>query len=438
MIDCLELLKLLCPLNRNIVSDGYDLAIDVIVDRFPVRVHEYLSGEKCWTWEIPPKWTCKNAYIESLSGLRVLDFEKNPLYVASYSSSIDAVVTKSELLKHIHTHQYLDDAPPFIFYYYQDEWAFCIEKNRICELVEEKYHVIVDSVKEKGKLKVAEYFLQGELDDCFVFSTHLDHPRQANDGLSGVVCGLALMDQLSKMTNRKYSYRLLIGPETIGSVAWLSHNEELIDKIFGGLFIEMTGLKLPPALQKSFYGDTEIDNVLSHLHLLQSEDAWVANYRELVGNDERQFNSPGVRIPMLSYARAHQWGHEEYPYREYHSSKDDVTIVDVESMEQSINTIHKIVSVLEKNYYPKNLFKGEIFLSGCGVAVDRNRNLNLHRNMLKIVDMIDGCCSVFEISQKLGMGFDDVALFLDKLYQRSLIDKVYDPIKYRKRRRQVL
>ncbi len=48
-------------------------------------VHEYPTGEPCWTWEVPEKWTCSEAYLETLDGRRLIDFTGQPLHVVSYS-----------------------------------------------------------------------------------------------------------------------------------------------------------------------------------------------------------------------------------------------------------------------------------------------------------------------------------------------------------------
>ncbi len=49
---------------------------------------------------------------------------------------------------------------------------------------------------------------------------------------------------------------------------------------------------------------------------------WTGAFRELIGNDERQFNAPGVRVPMLSLSRVRRPDDPAWPYPEYHSSAD--------------------------------------------------------------------------------------------------------------------
>jgi aminopeptidase-like protein len=424
-VNQLEIIKKIYNLRRDINSEGYDQALDILCQNFPLNIHKYKSGTKCWTWEIPLKWKCEQAHVETMDGKRIIDQTENPLHVASYSCCVDKIISREELLSHLHTHPYLKDQPPFIFYYYQSSWGFGCGKNIIESLTDEFYRVVIRSEFMPGYLKVAEYYLPGKKEECFVLCGHLCHPHQVNDGLSGVVTALAVMDELSKKRERNYSYRLLITPETIGSIAWLSHNEGLIPSIIGGIFLEMTGLCQPPALQLSYYGNTQVDRCLKHVHMEEEKNAWVAPYRGIVGNDERQFNAPGVRIPMLSYSRALSRDTQFSPFKEYHSIIDNLDITSVDMLEKSKNTILAMINTHENNYYPINLFKGEVCLSGLKMAVDRNRKLKEHQTMLKIIDLIDGTNSIIDITNILNLSFEKVKLFIDQLEKNELVKESY-------------
>ena len=127
--------------QRNIVSDDYEEALQYISKIIPLAIHEVPSGEKCWTWTIPDKWTVNEAWIEDLDGNRLLDFKDHPLHVISYSLPIDKIVTKKELLEHIHTNSERPDAIPFEFKYYQKDWGFCIRHNKLKQFTKEKYKI---------------------------------------------------------------------------------------------------------------------------------------------------------------------------------------------------------------------------------------------------------------------------------------------------------
>ena len=182
-----------------------------------------------------------------------------------------------------------------------------------------------------------------------------------NDDLSGVVVGIKVMQDLLSRRDLHYTYRFLIVPETIGSVAYLSQNEHLIPKMKGGLFLEMLGLNAPHALQFSFLGNSEVDLCFSLALKDHDPFGWTGAYRTIIGNDERQFNAPGVRIPMLSLSRVLPPTAADWPYREYHSSHDTPDVNSVRNLEASCDLVLDMIETIENNRVPANRFKGEVF-----------------------------------------------------------------------------
>jgi aminopeptidase-like protein len=153
----------------------------------------------------------------------------------------------------------------------------------------------------------------------------------------------------------------------------LSHNEALIPSMVGGLFLEMLGNPSPHALQGSFQTDSQADRCLTSafqgldpLSLLPG--GYQGPYRTIIDNDERQFNAPGVRVPMLSLSRVEApKASGTPPYPEYHSSADNPSIVSQERLEDSHQMVLGLLDAWEKNQYIVNKFKGEIFCSGYGI-----------------------------------------------------------------------
>ena len=130
----LDLINELWFLKRDIVSDDFDAALYRLAEVVPMRIHEYPTGERCWTWVIPEKWTCHEAFLETLDGERLIDYETNPLHVVSYSLPFDGIVNVDELRKHIHAHPQHPDAIPFIFKYYERDWGLCMTQNQLDNL----------------------------------------------------------------------------------------------------------------------------------------------------------------------------------------------------------------------------------------------------------------------------------------------------------------
>lgn len=419
-----SLIEELWFLQRNLVSDDYDRALFRLRDALDGRmiIHEYPTGEPCWTWRIPEKWTCDEACLETLDGRRVIDFADHPLHVVSYSLPFEGIVGREELLRHIHVHPWLPEAIPFAFNYYQRDWGLCAAQTVRDTLTEPAYRVVIRTRFEPGTLKVGEVVIPGESDQCFVLVAHLCHPAMVNDDLTGVVVGLEAARRLLAGPRPHYTYRLLILPETIGSVAYLSHNEQLIPKMVGGLFLEMLGGDRPHALQGTLMPESQPERVLRSAFPALDPQGYTAPYRQVINNDERQFNAPGVRVPMLSLARVERRSSPTWPYPEYHSSFDTPAIVTPERLEASLSLLMGLLSAWERNAYVVNRFKGEIFCSGYGIWIDYRVNPEGHRRLFEIMERCDGERTVADIAVELDIPFEAVWEVVSQLHAKELIE----------------
>ncbi len=419
--DAFEIVEALWRLPRDIVSDGYDAALRSLADHLPMTVHEYPTGEPCWTWKVPEKWTCHEAWLETMDGRRLFSHDEHPLHVVSYSLPFEGVVTREELFRHLHVHPRLPDAVPFVFKYYERDWGLCCTRVLKDSLEDDQYRVCIRTEFTPGTLKVGEVVVPGTSDESIVLCAHLCHPHQANDDLTGVAVGMRVMRELASRPPGRYTWRFLILPETIGSVAWLSHNEALLPKIAGGLFLEMLGLSNPHALQLSISADTLVDRCFSRVLRRMDSSGWTGAFREVIGNDERQFNSPGVRIPMLSLSRVLPRGSAEHPYREYHSSHDTVERVSRASLDASVEMVLSMVDALEAERVPVNLFKGEIFCSRYGLHTDPYVNREASAAFFRVTDLIDGQHSILDIAERCDLSERKVTGLIDRLVHHGLV-----------------
>jgi aminopeptidase-like protein/aminoglycoside N3'-acetyltransferase len=418
-----ELISALWRLPRDIVSDGYDAALRALATQVPMTVHGFPTGTDCWTWLVPEKWTCQEAWLEALDGRRLFSYEENPLHVVSYSLPITREVSREELFEHLHVHPALPDAIPFVFKYYERDWGLCCSRKLKDSLQDDRYRVVIRSEFSYGTLKVGEVIVPGMSTETFVLCSHLCHPAMVNDDLSGVVVGLKVMQELLRRPNLRYTYRFLILPETIGSAAYLSHQQELIPKMFGGLFLEMLGLENPHALQLSFAGNTEVDRCLSRVLKESEPQGWTGPFRAVVGNDERQFNAPGVRVPMLSLSRVMQENPDGWRYYpEYHSSQDTPELTSSTRLIESRDLVLKMIDAIEGNRVPVNRFQGEIFCSRYGLNIDAYNNPEGNRAFFDIIFLIDGTRSVAEISHICKIPLDSAQRVVEELHQRGLVE----------------
>jgi aminopeptidase-like protein len=355
----------------------------------------------------------------------LLDYADHPLHVVSYSLPFEGVVDREALLQHLHVHPRLPDAIPFVFKYYDRDWGLCASQTLRDSLVDDAYRVVIRTSFEPGTLKVGEVVLPGQSEQSFVLVAHLCHPAMVNDDLTGVVVGLdvlrALNAKRSTSNTQRYTYRLLILPETIGSVAYLSHNEHLIPAMVGGLFLEMLGNDSPHALQASFQPSSPADRCLSTAFAGLDPLGYQGAYRSIIDNDERQFNAPGVRVPMLSLSRVEApKASGQPPYPQYHSSQDTPAIISQERLDASRDLVLGLIEAWEDNQYVVNNFKGEIFCSGAGIWIDYRVNPQGHRRLFEIMERCDGEHRVADIAFELNVPFQSVWEIVALLVSKNL------------------
>lgn len=412
--EMMQLIDATWFMRRDIVSSGYDEALRYISKLIPLKIHKIPSGTKCWTWVVPEKWKIHKGFIDDINGKRILDVKEHPLHIVSYSLPVDKIVTRAELFRHIHTNPRRPHAIPFEFKYYERDWGFCVQHSRLKKFNQKKYRVFIDSEFTKGSLKVGDCTIKGEVDDTIVLVAHLCHPAMVNDDLAGVAVLIDIAKQLRARKNH-YTYKILLVPETIGSIAYLSQNEQIIPKLKCGLFFEMLGSNGSHALQLSRQGNTRLDRIARHVMSKRFKKSRVGAFRTIVGNDELVFNGPGVDIPMISISR--------YPYPEYHTSDDNPSIISEKKLIESREFVLEILGILDRDFVPVRKFKGPIFLSGYDLWIDWRVNDRMNANLDRIMCCLEGDQSAFDISEKLNLEFVVVLDFLDKLYKKKLISK---------------
>lgn len=423
----IDLINELWFLRRDLVSDGYDQALFCLAQEVPMTIHEYPSGEQCWTWRVPEKWTVHEAYLETLDGKRLIDVANHPLHVVSYSLPFEGIVSREELFAHLHVHPTLPEAIPYVFKYYQRDWGLCASQQLKDTLTEDHYRVVIRTTFEPGTLKVGEVIVPGKSKRTVMLAAHLCHPAMVNDDLTGVVVGVDVMRRLLQEAQPYYTYRLLILPETIGSVAYLSHHEDLIPDMVGGLFLEMLGNDSSHALQFSLQPESAFDRCMVAAFRGLDPQGYTGAYRSIVPNDERQFNAPGVRVPMLSLSRVERPSYPPRPYREYHSSLDTPAIVSQERLDTSRDLVLGLLKAWEQNLYVVNHFKGEVFLSGYGIWIDYRENPEGSRRLFEIMERCDGEQRVADIAAELEIPFQAVWEVIAKFLEKGLVSLAHVP-----------
>jgi aminopeptidase-like protein len=178
------------------------------------------------------------------------------------------------------------------------------------------------------------------------------------------------------------------------------------------------------ALQQSFMPDSQTDKVLVAALRGAAPDAYVGPYRTIINNDERQFNAPGVRVPMLSLSRVERPETLESmyrPYPEYHSSADTPAIITQERLEAARDAVLEMLAAFDRNAYVVNHFKGEVFASGHGIWIDYRTNPEGHRNLFQIMERCDGSRTLAEIALELGISFQAVWEIVSRIAEKNLV-----------------
>lgn len=409
-----EIAKKITPLNRNIISPGFDTALNAIADIIPLRIEKYPSGTNAFSWVVPERWTCREARLETLEGKTLFSLAHTPLHVMAYSQSVNSVVSRQELFQHLHVHPKNPDAIPYVLTYYNHNWGLACSENQKRELRDSAYRVVIDSDFAFGELKTGEIIAKGKSDASFVFCGHLCHPCQFNDGLSGVLAGIKVLENLRRRQNLNYTWRMLIVPETIGSACWLSRHMDLVPSLKGGMFLEMLATGLPFWAQHSAFPKSYADMILSAAFAQARLSGVEAEFLSGPRNDERMFNAPGINCPMLSLMRVSP---EEDWFREYHTQLDDFEHANLASLQDSINFILEYVDMIENDVIPEPLFTGEIF-----TARYNSLDYGVYGELLRYFTyQMDGKKSVAEISLILKTDFKVLLELAKKLRDEDLV-----------------
>jgi aminopeptidase-like protein len=413
-----ELVADLYPLCRSITGDGVRETLRRVAKQVPLEVREVPSGTQVFDWVVPPEWNIRAAHITGPDGRRVVDFETSNLHVMSYSVPIRARLSRSELDSHLHSLPERPDWVPYRTSYYSEDWGFCLSERQRATLGDGEYEVVIDSELRDGHLTYGELLIPGETDDEVLVSCHVCHPSLANDNLSGIAVATYLADRLRSSRNR-YSYRFLFIPGTIGAITWLSANQSNVDRIKHGLVLACVGDGAPFTYKRSRRGDATIDRAVAHalahrpgLHEVVDFSPW--------GYDERQFCSPGFDLPVGGLTRSPQG---RFP--EYHTSADDLSLVDPTHLAESLSLLIEVVGVLEgdRSYLNVNpMCEPRLGARGLYPSVG-GRDAGVDQvALLWVLNLSDGTRSLLDIAERADLPFAAVRAAADALRRVELLE----------------
>ena len=409
----MALAERLFPICRSITGPGVRETLSILQEEFPgLKVASVPSGTRVFDWTVPREWEIRDAWVEAPDGRRIIDFRDSNLHVVGYSVPVDAVVPREELLQHLYVQEDQPDVIPYVTSYYKERWGFCCTRRLRDSLPEGNYRVHIDSRLFDGELNYGEILLPGREEKEVMFSTYICHPSMANNELSGPIVALELAKWLAQCSDRRYSYRFVFIPETIGSITYLSrHLEELQQKVVAGFNLTCIGDPAHFSYVASPYGDNLADRVAQRV--LRALDPAFKTYSFLErGSDERQYCSPRVNLPFCCLCRSK---FEEYP--EYHTSADNLDFITEEALQGSVAMLKEVVTVLEHNRVYRVTVPCEPQLGPRGLypTISRRDTFDQVKAVRNLLAYADGRSDLLAISDRIGVPVRDLIPLVEKL-----------------------
>ena len=431
---------------RSITGPGVRQSLKLIQEKCKkIKIKSIKSGTNVFDWKIPKEWVIKDAYILTPQKKKICNFKKNFLHVVGYSEPINKLVSLKELKKHLHTTKKRSGAIPYITSYYKKNWGFCISHKEFKKLKKGNYFVKIDSEFKKGELNYGELLIKGKSKKEIFISSYICHPNLANNEISGPALLTFIADSLLKMKNRRYSYRIVFVPETIGSISYLSKNyKEMKKKTIAGFNLTCIGDDRTYSYMPSRTGDNLSDraakHVLKFLYPNYKTYSWIER-----GSDERQYCSPGIDLPLCVLMRS-KYG----TYPEYHTSDDNLkNVVTPKGFSGSYKLMNLIIEVIENNFVPLATIKGEPFLSKRKFKFNKiesktfnkvdhkfyqvtdamNKQIDkqevvFKRKLMHCFWWCDGKHDLIDIADKLNIPFWEVKEVFKELLRQKIIKKI--------------
>lgn len=409
----------LFPIGRSLTGEGVRETLGLIKEQVPeLEIKSVPSGTKVFDWTVPQEWEIREGYIEDEAGNRIVDYHKNNLCVMGYSVPVDRYVSREELMEYVKVEEEQPEVIPYVTSYYAPRFAFCMSKKQRDALPPGTYHMVIDSRHFDGVLNYGEILLPGQSEKEVLLSTYVCHPSMANNEVSGPVLATWLAKWL-KGRERRLSYRIVFGPETIGSIAYISRNlEELKRKVIAGFVLTCVGDDRAYSYLESRYGNTLADRVLKNVLGNAHPDYITYSYLER-GSDERQYNAPGVDLPVCDFCRS-KYG--EYP--EYHTSADDMSLISPAGLGGSYDIMTQVLSALEWNRYYRVNCLCEPQLGKRGLYPTESRKGIYHevKKMTNFIAYADGQGDLIDISTRIGVPLPELIPIVERLCESGLLD----------------
>ena len=417
--------KELFPICRSITGKGIKKSLKIIKRHFPkLKIFNVKVGKKVFDWKIPAEWNINSAYIKDKNNKILVDFNENNLHVVGYSQPIMKFLNKNDLLKKLYSLKDNPNAIPYITSYYKKSWGFCVTDNLKKTIInnykdDDKFKLSINSsFNNRGFLNYGEYFIKGNSKKEILISTYLCHPSMANNELSGPIVAMSLIDFFKKKKLNK-NIRFVFIPETIGSIVYLEKNLKNLKKnVIAGYNLTCIGDEKNHGCMLTKYGNTISDKSLieayKNLRIKYKKFSFIEN-----GSDERQYNSPGIDLPIASIFRS-KYG----TYPEYHTSLDNFNLVTLKGLSGGFKVAKKAIEIIQNKIVPKTkiLCEPQMGKRGLYPTLSTIANMKKSKKMMNFIQYSDGKNSLYEIAELINLSYKDTLKIYLLLIKNKIIE----------------
>lgn len=410
------------PLPRSLTGPGVLATLEYVRGIVPeLEIVSVPSGTRAFDWTVPDEWTMRGGYLEHESGRRYVDYADNTLHVVGYSEPVDRWLSLEELEPHLFSLPAMPDAIPYVTSYYARRWGFSLRDDVRRTMLPGRYHAVIDSTLAPGNLRYGELVLRGREEREILVSTYVCHPSMGNNECSGIAVTTALAATLAARTGRRYTYRFLFMPETIGAIVYLSrHLEHLQAHVDAGFVVTCVGDERAVSFLPSPNGMTLADRVARAILDTHAPGYHAYSYLDR-GSDERQYCSPLVNLPIVSIMRS-KYG----TYPEYHTSRDDLNFISPAGLGMSYDLLLRCLDVLEANHTYRAVWPCEPQLGKRGLYPTLStRGIDASvRTMTNVLAYADGSADCLDIAARIRAGVEEVVTVAKRLDEEKLLERL--------------